>query len=145
MRSTVREVGQRFMVGFDGLAASADIRRLIREFGLGHVILFARNVDSPEQVAELVRELQAIAREAGHDLPLLIAIDQEGGKVQRLRAPWTVWPPLPATVAMAWPMFPVPMMERCAMRVCSLIMKGENWLMLQVTAYRLWLYRQVMP
>jgi beta-N-acetylhexosaminidase len=96
MRSTVREVGQRFMVGFDGLAASADIRRLIREFGLGHVILFARNVDSPEQVAELVRELQAIAREAGHETPLLIAIDQEGGKVQRLRAPWTIWPPLKA-------------------------------------------------
>jgi beta-N-acetylhexosaminidase len=80
------------MVGFEGLEPSPDVRRLIREFGAGSVILFARNVDSPEQVAELVRELQAIARDAGHELPLLVAVDQEGGRVQRLRGPWTVWP-----------------------------------------------------
>jgi len=96
MKNVVREIGQRFMVGFDGHAASAEIRKLIRDFGLGNVILFARNVDTPEQVADLVRELQAIARDAGHDMPLLVAIDQEGGKVQRLRAPWTVWPPIKA-------------------------------------------------
>ena len=96
MKNVVREVGQRFMVGFDGHTASADVRRLIRDFALGNVILFARNVDTPEQVAELVRELQSIAREAGHDTPLLVAIDQEGGKVQRLRAPWTLWPPIKA-------------------------------------------------
>lgn len=84
------------MVGFHGLEPSSDVRRLIRDFGVGHVILFARNVDRPEQVAELVRELQAIAREARHDLPLLIGVDQEGGRVQRLRGPWTVWPPLRA-------------------------------------------------
>jgi beta-N-acetylhexosaminidase len=96
LKSILQEVGQRFMVGFEGHTASADVRRLIRDFGLGNVILFARNVDSPEQVAELVRELQAIARDAGHETPLLIAIDQEGGKVQRLRKPWTEWPPIKA-------------------------------------------------
>lgn len=96
MKNVVREVGQRFMVGFNGHTASADVRKLIRDFGLGNVILFARNVDSPEQVADLVRELQSIARDAGHSLPLLVAIDQEGGQVQRLRAPWTVWPPIKA-------------------------------------------------
>jgi beta-N-acetylhexosaminidase len=68
----------------------------MRDFGVGHVILFARNVDGPEQVADLVRELQALARAAGHDLPLMIAVDQEGGRVARLREPWTVWPPLRA-------------------------------------------------
>jgi beta-N-acetylhexosaminidase len=47
-------------------------------------------------VAELVRELQSAARAAGHDLPLLVAVDQEGGRVARLREPWTVWPPLRA-------------------------------------------------
>ncbi len=96
MRETTRRVGQRFMVGFDGLEASADVKRLIRDLGVGSVILFARNVDAPEQVAELTRELQSCARDAGHDLPLLVAVDQEGGRVQRLRAPWTVWPPLRA-------------------------------------------------
>jgi beta-N-acetylhexosaminidase len=81
------------MVGFEGLAASADVTTLLREFHVGHVILFARNVADPEQVAELVRELQSTARSAGHDAPLLVAVDQEGGRVARLREPWTVWPP----------------------------------------------------
>jgi beta-N-acetylhexosaminidase len=55
-------------------------------------VLFARNVAEPEQVADLVRELQSAARDAGHELPLLIAVDQEGGRVARLKQPWTLWP-----------------------------------------------------
>jgi beta-N-acetylhexosaminidase len=93
MRDIVRRVGQRFMVGFEGLAASADVKTLLREFHVGSVILFSRNVAGPEQVAELVRELQSAARSAGQDAPLLVAVDQEGGRVARLREPWTVWPP----------------------------------------------------
>ena len=96
MRDKVRRVGERFMVGFDGLAASSDVKRMIREYGVGHVILFERNVDGPEQVAELVRELQGVARDAGHSLPLLVGVDQEGGRVARLKEPWTVWPPMRA-------------------------------------------------
>ena len=84
------------MVGFDGLEASPDVKRLIRDFGVGHVILFARNVDSPEQVAELVRELQEWRATPATTLPLLIAVDQEGGRVARMGPPWTVWPPLRA-------------------------------------------------
>jgi beta-N-acetylhexosaminidase len=93
MREIVRRVGQRFMIGFDGLGASAEVKGMIRSLGAGHVILFARNVDRPEQVADLVRELQGVAREAAHERPLLVAVDQEGGRVARLREPWTLWPP----------------------------------------------------
>jgi beta-N-acetylhexosaminidase len=93
VRDSLRRIGQRFMVGFDGHTASADVKHLIRDLGVGHVILFARNVAEPEQVAELVRELQSVARDARHDLPLLVAVDQEGGRVARLREPWTLWPP----------------------------------------------------
>jgi beta-N-acetylhexosaminidase len=96
MKETVRKVGQRFMVGFDGYEASADVKRLIREYGVGHIIYFARNIANPEQVAELSRELQSCARDAGHDLPLVIGVDQEGGRVARMGPPWTVWPPLRA-------------------------------------------------
>ncbi len=96
MRESLSKAGARLMFGFDGHAVSTDARRLIRDFRCGSVILFARNVDSPEQLADLVRELQSVARDAGHELPLLVAVDQEGGRVARLRAPWTEWPPLRA-------------------------------------------------
>jgi beta-N-acetylhexosaminidase len=92
MRESVRKAGECTMIGFDGHAVPAEVRRLLREFAVGQVILFRRNVDGPEQVAELVRELQSEARAAGAGLPLLVAVDQEGGRVARLREPWTLWP-----------------------------------------------------
>ena len=67
------------MLGFDGLEPSAEVKQLVRDYAIGGVILFTRNVESPEQVAQLVAELQSIARESGHDLPLLVAVDEEGG------------------------------------------------------------------
>lgn len=82
------------MAGFDGHIANGHVKRLIRDFRVQSLIFFKRNVDGPAQVADLVRELQGLALDAGYARPLLIAIDQEGGRVQRLRAPWTVWPPI---------------------------------------------------
>jgi beta-N-acetylhexosaminidase len=96
LKEIVRRVGQRFLVGFEGHEPSPHMKRLIRDFGVGHAILFAQNVDGPEQVAGLVSEVQSLARAAGHELPLLVAVDQEGGRVARLREPWTLWPPLRA-------------------------------------------------
>jgi beta-N-acetylhexosaminidase len=61
---------------------------LLRELRVGGIILFARNLEDPVQVWELTRDLQQVARDAG-DLPLLIAVDQEGGVVQRLKEPFT--------------------------------------------------------
>ena len=52
--------------------------------------LFGRNIEAPEQVAELSHDIQALAGE----LPLWVAVDQEGGRVARLRAPFTEWPPM---------------------------------------------------
>jgi beta-N-acetylhexosaminidase len=82
------------MAGFDGFVANDHAKRLIRDFRVQSMILFKRNVDRPDQVADLVRELHELATDAGYARPLLIAIDQEGGRVQRMRAPWTVWPPI---------------------------------------------------
>jgi len=84
-------VGQVFMVGIEGLEVSDDAARLIEEHGVGAIILFARNIESPGQVAELTAGLQDVAKEAGRP-PLLIAVDQEGGAVQRILAPATEWP-----------------------------------------------------
>lgn len=68
------------MAGFDGLTAPDYFLDWLREGRLGGVILFARNVESPAQLAALTSQL--------HDAspyPLLISIDQEGGTVARLR------------------------------------------------------------
>jgi beta-N-acetylhexosaminidase len=53
------------------------------------VVLFKRNLETPEQVRALVASLHTAAPTHA---PLLVAIDQEGGRVQRLRDPWTEWP-----------------------------------------------------
>src|SRR4029077_3807415 len=63
--------------------------RWIADGEVGSVMLFRPNIASPEQVATLVGTLR---RAAPQDAPIVIAIDQEGGLVQRLRAPLTVWP-----------------------------------------------------
>lgn len=90
MRELRRHVGQLAIVGFNGHTVPPDVRTLAREFDLGGVIFFARNVEAPEQVAELSRESQALASE----LPLWVSVDQEGGRVARLKRPFTEWPPM---------------------------------------------------
>ena len=67
-----------------------ELRSLSREFPVGGVTIFARNIEAPEQVAELAYDLQGV----GADLPLWVSVDQEGGRVARLRAPFTEWPPM---------------------------------------------------
>jgi beta-N-acetylhexosaminidase len=83
--------GQRFMVGFDGLSLSTDLKYLIDTLKVGGIILFKRNVSSPEQIADLCASAQAHAAACGQP-PLLIAIDQEGGQVARLGPPFSQFP-----------------------------------------------------
>jgi beta-N-acetylhexosaminidase len=64
------------------------MRSLAREFQLGGVTLFTRNIEEPEQVAELDHDLQSLS--AG--VPVWVAVDQEGGRVARLHSPFTEWP-----------------------------------------------------
>jgi beta-N-acetylhexosaminidase len=85
-----RQVGQLLIAGFNGYQVSTELRALVKEFGLGGVILFARNVQEPEQVAELAFDAARLAP----DIPIWVSIDQEGGRVARLRSPFTEWPPM---------------------------------------------------
>jgi beta-N-acetylhexosaminidase len=89
LRDLRRHVGRLAIVGFHGHSAPDDLRRLIDAFDLGGVIYFPRNLVAPAQVAELSREVAGLAR----DWPIWISVDQEGGRVARLRAPFTEWPP----------------------------------------------------
>lgn len=85
-----RQIGQLLIAGFDGHQLTTELRAIAREFSLGGVILFARNVAEPEQVAEVAFEASRLMP----DLPLWVSVDQEGGRVARLKAPFTVWPPM---------------------------------------------------
>src|SRR2546425_3078093 len=85
-----RQMGQLLIAGFDGHQIPPELRSLAKEFGLGGVILFARNVADPEQVAELAFEASRLVPE----LPLWVSVDQEGGRVARLKSPFTEWPPM---------------------------------------------------
>src|SRR5262252_6246934 len=85
-----RQIGRLLIAGFNGGQVPVELRSIAREFGLGGVILFGRNIEAPEQVAELSYEAARLVPE----LPLWVSIDQEGGRVARLKSPFTEWPPM---------------------------------------------------
>src|SRR6201995_3130643 len=79
-----------FITGIAGLELSAAEREFIRSERPWGFILFKRNIDNPDQVTRLVRELRSVA--TNPEAPVLI--DQEGGRVQRFGPPhWPVYPP----------------------------------------------------
>ena len=83
-------VGQMLLIGFRGLELESEVRALLREVQPGGVVLFdydgpssgelPRNIESPAQLRALTTQLQEFA-----EIPLLIAIDAEGGYVNRLK------------------------------------------------------------
>ncbi len=75
--------GKFFVLGFDGYEVPDSLKKIAGEHGLAGIILFDRNIESAEQVAELSRQLQELSA----DHPLVISIDQEGGRFQRLKPP----------------------------------------------------------
>ena len=78
------KIDQMLMAGVAGRTLSDDARHVIADLHVGNVVIMGPNVDSPAQVLRLTRELQALAMQA-NGVGLLIATDQEGGLVQRLR------------------------------------------------------------
>lgn len=87
--------GQRLMAGFDGKTLDANLKFLIGTLKVGGIILFARNLENPDQIRELCETVQAYARSCRQP-PLFIAIDQEGGQVARLKPPFTQFPGNPS-------------------------------------------------
>jgi beta-N-acetylhexosaminidase len=78
------------IVGFPGRTLDPELERLIAR-GVSGVILFSRNVGDPREVLELTTHLKRFAARR-----LLVSVDQEGGKVARLRSGFTPLPPLRA-------------------------------------------------
>ena len=77
------------MLDIEGTSLSPADRDLLREPAVGGIILFTRNYETPEQITDLVAEIRAL-----RSPPLLIAVDHEGGRVQRFREGFTLIPPM---------------------------------------------------
>lgn len=98
--SPQQQAGQRLMIGFDGLELSDPLKYYIEQIQVGGLILFTRNIAAPDQVRDLCASAQAFAAGCGQP-PLLIAIDQEGGAVARLKPPFTQFAGNPAMTSLA--------------------------------------------
>ncbi len=88
MKELKQKIGSLCLFGFDGLTVPDWIRRVIVEDQLAGVILFKRNIESKEQLRELIHELKSLRKGP----PLLVSVDHEGGRVFRLPPPFTQIP-----------------------------------------------------
>lgn len=80
-----QKAGQVMCAGFEGSELTPSLRELLEQLHLGGLVYFERNVASRPALARLSADAQTVSRQSGHP-PLLLAIDQEGGRVTRLRA-----------------------------------------------------------
>ena len=91
------DAGKHLLIGFNGLDSGQELKALITEYAIGGIVLFKRNAESFQQLRALIEEAQAISMEKW-GRPLWVAIDQEGGPVQRLNR---VFPDLPPARSLA--------------------------------------------
>ncbi|MDZ4661224.1 MAG: beta-N-acetylhexosaminidase [Pseudomonadota bacterium] len=87
-----RSLGQSLIIGLKGKSLLPEEAKFIVENNIGGVILFDRNIEGPEQLFYLCAELQKLSLQMPDKAPLFISIDMEGGRVHRLKAPFTKWP-----------------------------------------------------
>lgn len=82
--SLEEKIGQMFQIGFTGTQITTEVEEMIKNYHLGSIIYFRRNIESLPQLSELSDELQKLSVNQGPGLPLIISIDQEGGIVNRI-------------------------------------------------------------
>ena len=87
-------IGQHMLIGVSGLTLTTDEKKFIVENNISGVVLFSRNLSTPEQIRDLCAEIQSLRHKMASRAPLFIGIDMEGGRVHRLKSPFTQWPPL---------------------------------------------------
>jgi len=91
--SLEEQVGQLFWIGFQGTTLGEPLRTLLDRVRPAAIILFARNIENAEQVRSLIDGVNGILR-----VPPFVALDQEGGRVNRLKP---ILGPVPASLDLA--------------------------------------------
>ncbi|KAF8990263.1 glycoside hydrolase [Cyathus striatus] len=124
--SIKREIGQHFVFGFHGHDVGGEVRALITDYYIGNIILMKRNAQDAKQVRQLVANLQQIAKDAGHEKPLLIGIDQENGLVSAFSSR-TAGTQFPGAMALSATGSPDTAFEVSAASAKELKLVGINW------------------
>jgi beta-N-acetylhexosaminidase len=92
---SIRElIGQHIFIGLSGPVLTSEEKTFIVENNISGVVLFARNCIEPKQIRQLCADVQSLRHKMKDRAPLFIGIDMEGGRVHRLKPPFTQWPPL---------------------------------------------------
>lgn len=86
--------GPLITMGIQGKTLSDDEKKFIVSNQIGGVVLFTRNFDNPKQFHELCHDIHSLRLKMPDKTPLFLSVDMEGGRVQRFKEPFTVWPPL---------------------------------------------------
>jgi len=88
------KLAQFLWTGLSGTKLTKEEEDFLTNTPVGGVILFTRNYENPEQVYNLNKHIQDICTSNGLKLPAVIGVDMEGGRVQRFKEPFTIWPPM---------------------------------------------------
>lgn len=75
------KIGQMIIAGFSSYNVDEKVKTLIKDYNIGGLILFNRNIKSSDQLVDL---LNSIKEENKNNIPLFLAVDQEGGRVNRM-------------------------------------------------------------
>ena len=87
-----KKIGRLLVIGFSGKTVPTYVKEMIHNYHIGGIILFGRNIGTPDEIAALTTDLQKEAKAAGYEYPLLICVDQENGVVRRLGEGATIFP-----------------------------------------------------
>lgn len=81
------KIGQMFMVGINGTTPGDDAKTMIEQKHVGGIILYGKNMTSPNQTVQLTNQLKALNSKTHNPVSLFLSVDQEGGKVDRMPSP----------------------------------------------------------
>ncbi len=90
--SLEQKVGQMILAGMNGQTVNSESQMLVQKYNVGGFVYFASNINTREQVRQLSSDLQALAAGNSPAVPLLIAVDHEGGLVHRFNDQLTHFP-----------------------------------------------------